>query len=96
MTLRRRRSFSEPSVRKSIPLVCCQASSTVWKPWNSGGWEVFDVVGEAHFVEDSEKLGRGGKGDAFFAVNVGPESISAVLGRVPVEDDEDAFLRVIG
>ena len=39
---------------------------------------------------------RGGQGDAFFAVDVGPEGVGAVLGRVPVEDDEDAFFCVVG
>ena len=61
-----------------------------------GDWEVFDVVGDAHFVEDFYELGSGGKGDSSFAVNVGPEPVGAVLGRVPVEDDEDAFSGVVG
>ena len=61
-----------------------------------GGWEVFDVVVDAHFVEDFEELGRGWQGESGFAVNVRPESVGAVLGRVPVEDDEDAFTGVVG
>ena len=61
-----------------------------------GGWEVFDVVFDAHFVEDLEELGSGGQGDSLFAMNIGPESVGAVLGRVPVEDDEDAFFGVGG
>ena len=61
-----------------------------------GGWQVFDVIGDAHFVEDFQELGTGGQGESSFAVNVGPEAVCAVLGRVPVEDDEDAFLGVVG
>ena len=61
-----------------------------------GSWEVFHVVGDAHFVEDFQELGRGGQGESRFAVNVRPESVGAVLGRVPMEDDEDAFGGVLG
>ena len=72
MVDRKRRSFSLPSVRKSIPLVCCHASSTVLKAAEIGGWQVFDVGRDAHFVEEFQELGGGGQGEPGFAVNVGP------------------------
>ena len=37
-----------------------------------GGWQVFDVGGDAHFVEELQQLGGGRQGEPGFAVNVGP------------------------
>ena len=37
-----------------------------------GGWQVFDVGGDAHFVQEFQELGSGGQGEPGFAVNVGP------------------------
>ena len=37
-----------------------------------GGWQVFDVGCDAHFVEEFQELGGGRQGEPGFAVNVGP------------------------
>ena len=37
-----------------------------------GGWEVFDMGGDTHFVEEFQQQGGRRQGETLFAVNVGP------------------------